>query len=641
MTSRRVPRFHIRWAVAVGAVLVIAGQAPVSGAVVTATTGIDVRLPLGHQIRGVVTDPDGGPLVGAQVSATSDSTLQSAVTRSDGSYVIHGVPDGDFRVQAGTDGDIFLTAYYGTPDSTPDFNQAAIVTVDGADVTGIDVRLFAPAATGISGTIRDPEGHPVAGIELTANGPVGSLATTGPNGEYRLPRLPAGEYTIFVQPPNGSDFLFGPYVDGAVGGPEDDATIITVGDSDVAGIDMVLTRGGSITGHVTTARPAAIEVEASGPTSGSALVDGSGNFTIRGLGSGSYQVFVRDAIPGPEQTETGNFGYGWYGAGTALVDFAHAASIDVSTSTTTLRPISIPRGTDIVGRVTDGKNGLAGAFVTVCDVSGALGCGFATGDADGRFRILHVPTGKFTIEAAAPGRVGGFYRPNGFTIDDFGAGTVSVVSGKPDVKGIEVALPAGGSIAGRITGPTGEPVANVTVSVFPFGVGPGAPLPKTDSTGRFRQTGIPTNVYGVSVNVPQDLDYLSGYYVSGAPGNYGIDGSSATMLRVIEARDGEAPFITFRDPAPGAVDVVPDAALSVRFSEPVEGVTTSSVTLRDDRGQSVAAAVSFDAQARTATIQPNEPLQAGGRYRLVLTSAIRDWSGNRLAAISWTFTTAS
>lgn len=625
---------------ALAAVLIVAALAPAGGNARAATTGIDVQLPLGHRISGVITSPTGDPLEGVQVNASSDTDDVSGMTAADGSYVIHAVADGTYKVSADDPSQAYEPRYYGVPDSTADYSQAADVLVDGADVAGIDVQLGAKPATGISGTIRNPEGEPVSGVTVDASGDTFGYATSAADGTYRIAGLSSGDFRLTVDPIPGSDYFSGPYVDGTVGLPEAEPTLVTIGDSDATGIDIVLARGRTISGHVTATRPAVLEVTVGGWSSGSAIPDATGAFTIRGLVPGAYAVAFRDFVPGPEQTENGGFSYGSYGPGGTLVPYDQAQMIDLTDADATLAPVTLPRGTDIVGQVTDGKAGLANSLLYVCDSSGRGGCAAATGAPDGTFRIRHVPTGSFTLEVSVPGRVAGFFQTNGFTIDDFGASLVKVVSGAADVKGIKIVVPAGGSVSGRITGPAGEPIVGASVGVGGLGVWPNSRRGLSDVDGYYRETGIPTNEYDLYIGPPEGSDYLAGYYLAGAPGNYTRDTSDASMFRVIEDRDRTAPTITFRDPTAGATGVPVDATLSARFSEPVEGVTTSTMQLRDPRGRLIAATVSFTPWERTARLTPNEPLQPGTRYRLTLTSAIKDWSGNKFAGASWSVETA-
>jgi hypothetical protein len=433
--------------------------------------------------------------------------------------------------------------------------------------------------------------------------------------------------------------LSGPYVNGTVGGQGDEPSLVTVADVDTVNIDAALVRGKTISGHVTSARPAAISVVANGPGFGKATVDSAGNYLIQGLAPGLYQLLFRDVVPGPVITEAGNFAYGSYGPGGSLVGHDAALAIDVSSADAVLDPVRIPRGTDIVGQVTDGKVGLANAYLFVCDPSGILGCASATGRPDGTFRIVHVPSGSFQIFASAPGRVAGFYQTHGFTVDDAAASPVTVVSGGPDVKGIKIAIPAGGIVTGRITGPANEPITGAKVSVYPIGLPPNSLQPVSGPDGSFRQAGIPNNEYGLSVQAPAGTDYQSGFYLAGAPGNYTDDYFLAGTFRAVEDHDRVAPTITFRDPAAGATGVGADTAISVRFSEPVDRVSSSTMQLRDPRGRIVPASVTFTAFDRSAHLTPTGPLLPGTKYRLALTPGIVDWSGNVFAGTSWTFTT--
>jgi hypothetical protein len=54
----------------------------------------------------------------------------------------------------------------------------------------------------------------------------------------------------------------------------------------------------------------------------------------------------------------------------------------------------------------------------------------------------------------------------------------------------------------------------------------------------------------------------------------------------------------------------------------------------------VPALVSFVANDRTAHVTPSAELQPGVKYKLTLSSAIVDWSGNHFAGANWSFTTS-
>ena len=64
---------------------------------------------------------------------------------------------------------------------------------------------------------------------------------------------------------------------------------------------------------------------------------------------------------------------------------------------------------------------------------------------------------------------------------------------------------------------------------------------------------------------------------------------------------------------------------------------SSSVT---PQATSFPASVTFTPIERTARITPAEELRTGTKYKVTLTSAIVDWSNNRFAGASWSFTTS-
>lgn len=102
----------------------------------------------------------------------------------------------------------------------------------------------------------------------------------------------------------------------------------------------------------------------------------------------------------------------------------------------------------------------------------------------------------------------------------------------------------------------------------------------------------------------------------------------------IEDRTG--PMIASADPADGAVDVALTAALSIRFDEPVTGVTDTSARL--EQGGMVQP-VMLATTAMTIDLE-HDPLTPATTYSIVLTSDITDLVGNPLAPTTITFTTA-
>lgn len=108
---------------------------------------------------------------------------------------------------------------------------------------------------------------------------------------------------------------------------------------------------------------------------------------------------------------------------------------------------------------------------------------------------------------------------------------------------------------------------------------------------------------------------------------------------------GPAPTVTSYSPGSNALLVRRSSNASATFSEAVQGVGTSTFTLKNAAtGSIVAATVYRNGTTNQWILDPQEPLAAKTRYTLTLTggaAGIRDLAGNPLASRSWQFTTGS
>jgi methionine-rich copper-binding protein CopC len=111
------------------------------------------------------------------------------------------------------------------------------------------------------------------------------------------------------------------------------------------------------------------------------------------------------------------------------------------------------------------------------------------------------------------------------------------------------------------------------------------------------------------------------------------------------AADTAAPTVTARTPATNATGVAIGGAVTATFSEPVQGASPTTFRLRrTGTSTDVAAAVTFDATTRVATLKPNAPLGANAQYTATLTGSttgIKDMANNPLTSVSWIFTTGA
>ena len=182
----------------------------------------------------------------------------------------------------------------------------------------------------------------------------------------------------------------------------------------------------------------------------------------------------------------------------------------------------LPKGTGrIRGRVTAADTGIP-LRVAQVRVFGTLpGLQQVTDtDADGRYEFFNVPASRYTISVTR----------TGYVSMQFGQENSSQ-SGKPInladgevVEKIDVALPRGAVIAGRIVDDLGEPVAGVRVQAQRYvyqaggerrliGAGPMPSPPLTDDLGQFRVYGLIPGSYVVSA----DPQTTGGMNIIGGP----------------------------------------------------------------------------------------------------------------------------
>jgi hypothetical protein len=104
--------------------------------------------------------------------------------------------------------------------------------------------------------------------------------------------------------------------------------------------------------------------------------------------------------------------------------------------------------------------------------------------------------------------------------------------------------------------------------------------------------------------------------------------------------DKTKPRIKSRTPSSGATSVPTGASVKIVFSEPVKGVSGSTLRLKNlSTGLWVRAKVTYNASRRTATIDPAKSMFHGRRYAVVVLRGIKDPSGNRLTPATWSFRT--
>jgi hypothetical protein len=222
-------------------------------------------------IRGTITGPDGTtPVVGALVCA--HGTLDwCGSTIAGGAYTTGGLAPGPYTIYVGApSASSLVTGFYKSGvagNYTTDPSLASTITVDAADVPGINVTL--PQGYRISGTITDSAGTPIDllgpiawNVDLcTWADPSSPSHCTGAelssDGTYTSMDTPPGTYGVLVQHSPGSALVDGWY-DSSAGTSHwawsrTAATQVVLSGVDVPGIDIAVPTGYTISGKITDA----------------------------------------------------------------------------------------------------------------------------------------------------------------------------------------------------------------------------------------------------------------------------------------------------------------------------------------------------------------------------------------------------
>ncbi|HXU50182.1 MAG TPA: carboxypeptidase-like regulatory domain-containing protein, partial [Candidatus Binatia bacterium] len=412
-------RYHQENADSPGALLALsAGQA---------VKDIIFRLEQTAVIDGHVYDEDGDPLQGAAVQILrraymngkrTMTTVNEVMTDDRGAYRMFGIEPGHYYVMAswgmgrmfagpGDQGEpTYAPVFYPNADSAE--RAAPIDLKPGDELPGMDFQL-APSNTHtyeVSGRAASASGANGIFVTLTSKNPQTQFmtgfmrreATMDANGAFRFTGVAPGEYVISAT--TGLHRL------GEASGPPQSANReISVVDSNVTGISLVLSAGATIVGHVTFEGDAgsaggAIAVNFSsndqiGFGGSQAQVQPDGTFTVTGVPDGQYTVNLFSRC------------------GACFVKAVTSNGADLSG-----KPVDIEGGTgpspleivyssntaDVSGTVaaSDNQPGI-GALVVVIPNADAPDrerrYRTATTDQYGRFDVKGVPPGEYTIIA--------------------------------------------------------------------------------------------------------------------------------------------------------------------------------------------------------------------------------------------------
>jgi protocatechuate 3,4-dioxygenase beta subunit len=365
-----------------------------------------IRMDRGVTIGGVVVDDDGRPVAGAMVMAhdrSASSNLLSARADDRGRFAIAGASPGEATV----------TAYAETLASVPR-------TVEVPRTGRVDVTLRA-LVSGISGTITNQQGAPVANATVYAVGPGFGSASSDATGRFTVHYAGLGAYAVSVTRDSASDR--------GLGLADKHAVPAHTGDTNVA---LVLPDTARITGRlVLHGRPVAFFGVAADPT----LTP-----EIQPASDGRFEIEVQPSTEWPEQRYLAFVGPDFQ---RRVLDGGVFAGPG---QTTELGDIEVTAGKTMRGRIVTASGApVAGAAVVVQtgdDLETELslskqntGSRGARSDASGRFEITGLPDDLAELQIQAQHPELGMALPRALTLPDLAGGVVLVLAETGAVSG--------------------------------------------------------------------------------------------------------------------------------------------------------------------------------------------------------------
>jgi len=494
----------------------------------TVFENINIALPLGGTISGFIhARGTSTPLAGVPViifRSTANSFLfrnpSVVTTGSDGSFVFHGLRDGDWIVRVEPQNLAYAIGYYSGDADNPatDNGTSTPVRIVGANtVSSININP-APGGGAIRGRIlRSDNLAPVSNVGVQvhlADAPrTGILprdafvagTTTDGNGQYVFTGLATGEYVVQAPGTQGVNGTAVAYSNGVASGFEGCSPTVPTGAPSPQTALPVPVTGGFLTDCVNftvpgfsggasprtisgTVRDSAgnpipfagvsVETLVTGYGVGFAVVRGDGSYTLGGLAPGRYHARATTAATSERR---------WFDDELAL---AAADAIDVTEGNRIGVDFALPAtaGT-ISGRITRADTGkpVMGAFVRARGFFTNF-FGGATTQRDGTFLLGGLPKGNYRIDVEAPSLVPRYYTTNGAGgLSSADASLVTVQSGTATTNVNVNMAPATGGIRGTVTtqleGPS--PVPDALIQIRDAANGSIVAFAVTRSDGRF------------------------------------------------------------------------------------------------------------------------------------------------------------
>lgn len=437
----------------------------------------------------------------------------------------------------------------------------------------------------INGKVTKPGGSPLQSVTVEVYNNYGvraGYASTDASGEYSVNNLIAGTYFLKV----------GAHHEGYVGEWYNnaqkavDATPIVLSNAEIkSGVNVELALGAKISGTVTDQASNPLEnvqvriYNADKYLIANTSTNASGNYSTRtGLTNGTYYVQFQHYEKVPI-----------YYPNASSIDAAEAIVISSPTNYTV--NAQLQEGITLTGQISDAETdaALSGVEITI---SGENLSKYATSTA-----------GAFSIKGLRPGQ----YRLNASSYFDSWpyvrqTRLITIPNGVTSYN-VDLAIPKGGSISGKVTDTDGNPLASITIFISNED-GSYQEYVYTNASGIYSANGMPDGKFQVHF---RPYTYIEEYY------DDANDRESATLVEIrnAEAKTGIDAQLALGSSISGKVT-------DAESNDPIQGV---SVVVLNEEGYQVASATSqADGSYTTQTILPS------GKYRVKFTPDDRNGS---------------
>lgn len=553
--------------------------------------GVELTLPIGAVVVGQVFGPDGRPLIGARVNKVDAGAgggfprmgVPPSMSDGEGRYRIEGLPPGAVSIEA-------------------DHEDWPRTVKDAELEEGVnELDLSFEGGREVSGRVIDTAGAPVvdATVRLVATGRYfgGPQARSDGSGDFRLAGVPDGEYELRADRDGYAAYR----------SPER----VSVEGGDVAGLEVRLDRGATLTGKVLGLDPSEyvkVSVRADGARFGGfdgASLDREGGYRLENLAAGSYEIVASLTDSGRRASKALEISEGQLDA-----------SLD----------IEFEPGLTLSGRALQGDSAVRGATVFVDGVSFEH-TGWGETDDQGSFEIEGLLPGQYRLNLRnwntglayredveiATSREIAIRVPTAVV-----SGTVVDAASRDPLSGVTVTLePSGGTVGGNQPAHAGatdmegkfsiESVADgtwqLTASKSGYAAGTravtveferqtgGVELELSPTEGVTLETRLPTGAPPAEVKLavldPSGTALVSGTYATGENGTVRLSTVPPGTWDIIVSATGSG-VTRVRATAPGTgvpVPLPPPTRLTVRVPELAEPGTKAFVRLTDAEGR--------------------------------------------------------